>query len=99
MGLDKAVFKTAADLLELWGLEGVPCSLSEDGSAFQQRIDVTVMDQKVHVFGFSGNCFIITALQQLKKSVLAPTCHHHVCIHIGPTCQGCILFPCMCLCP
>lgn len=66
IGFYPKMFDILAELLMRWGLQGVPCLMSEDGSALQTRIDIIERDGKVFVYGLSGGSFAIESVKQLR---------------------------------
>lgn len=94
LGLHPAFFDNAASLIKAWGLIDAPFMLSEDGSALQMRIDITVRDSKIHVFGLCGGSFQVTTLAEFKEAVrkrpLASTLYAYTLV---PLVEGAPHFP------
>lgn len=94
LGLDSSFFDHAATLISEWELKDAPFMLSEDGSALQMRIDITVREGLVHVFGLSGCSFTVTTLEELRAAArtrpLASTLYAYTLV---PLVEGAPHFP------
>lgn len=87
MGLTDAHLDLVTELLEEWGLLRAPCIISEDGTALQMRVDITVKDKTILVFGLNGGSFCVTSvaefLQTAEERSLATTLYAYTLVPLA----------------